>query len=80
MRKIQPLFLSLAITTCLCSCKSEYSQRLSKGYELKKELIKLSNTSDESNQLKVKEIREELNLHAKVSGNEELFFEQLGLK
>ena len=26
------------------------------------------------------EIREELNLHAKVSGNEELFFEQLGLK
>lgn len=80
MRKIQPLFLSLVITACLCSCKSEYSQRLSKGYELKKELIKLSNTSDESNQLKVKEIKEELNLHAKVSGNEELFFEQLGLK
>lgn len=80
MRKIQPLFLSLVITACLCSCKSEYSQRLSKGYELKKELIKLSNTSDESSQLKVKEIREELNLHAKVSGNEELFFEQLGLK
>lgn len=80
MRKIQPLFLSLAITACLCSCKSEYSQRLSKGFELKKELIKLSNTSDESNQLKVKEIKEELNLQAKVSGNEELFFEQLGLK
>ncbi|MEN9999791.1 MAG: hypothetical protein RI922_2781 [Bacteroidota bacterium] len=64
----------------MCSCKSEYSQRLSKGFELKKELIKLSNASDESNQLKLKEIREELNLHAKVSGNEELFFEQLGLK
>ncbi len=80
MRKIQPLFLSLAITACLCSCKSEYTQRLSKGFELKKELIKLSNTSEVSNQLKVNEIRKELNLHAQVSGNEELFFKQLGLK
>ena len=80
MRKIQPLFLSLAITACLCSCKSEYSQRLSKGFELKKELIKLSNTPEVSNQLKVKEIKKELHLHAQVSGNEELFFEQLGLK
>jgi len=28
----------------------------------------------------MREIRKELNLHAQVSGNEELFFEQLGLK
>jgi hypothetical protein len=80
MRKIQPLFISLALVACVYSCQSEYSQRLSKGFELKKELIRLSNTPEVSNQLKVKEIKKELHLHAQVSGNEELFFEQLGLK
>lgn len=79
MRKIHPLFISLALAASVASCQSEYSQRLTKGYALKKELIELSNSTTFSNQLKVKEIKKELELHAEVSGNDELFFEQLGL-
>ena len=79
MEKMHPLFISLALIACAYSCQSEYSQRLSKGHELKKELIKLVNSAD-SDESKVEEIKKEINLHAHVSGNEELFFEQLGLK
>lgn len=64
----------------LASCSSEYNERLSKAKELKMEIVKtLQNryiigvTAAEQ----IADLQEEINFHAKVSGNEELFKDQL---
>jgi hypothetical protein len=80
MTKFLAFILLILFGAGLYSCQSEYSQRLTRGVELKKELIQLLKTSGASNQFKLNEIREELAFHAKVSGNEDLFFKELGMK
>lgn len=64
----------------ISSCKSEYSERLYKAKELK---LKLSKAIEEEKRIGVEfddeiaQILEEIDFHAKVSGNEELFREEL---
>lgn len=73
---------TLLLIISLSSCKSEYEQRLSEAKELKVRMyeIKESNDSDdETLNIEIKELEDQINFHAKVSGNEELFYEELNL-
>lgn len=78
--------LLLAFGTCLffvSSCSSEYSERLDTARALKVELEK---TIAQQSELGVKSydevlaIKQQIAFHAKVSGNEELFIQQLSEK
>ena len=60
---------------------SEYEERLSQGLVLKDKLMVIEKTAElsGSGQLseEIEEIREEITLLARVSGNEDLFLQQL---
>lgn len=80
------LLLLLAFGICffvVSSCSSEYSERLDKARALKVELEK---TIAQQRELGVKShdevlaIKQQIAFHAKVSGNEELFIQQLSEK
>ena len=77
--KITILLLLILLGTA--SCTSEYEERLEQGRNLKNRLELVEGTSNyiTSSQLlvEINEIRNEINLLAKVSGNEELFLKQL---
>ena len=79
MKKL--LLLLILLGGMFTSCTSEYEERLAQGKELKNrlELVKgtsyyISNTQLAS---EIIEIKNEINLLAKVSGNEELFMKEL---
>lgn len=64
----------------MSSCSSEYTERLNKAKELKAELEKAISQQRElgiQSHEEVLAIQQEINFHAKVSGNEELFIKQL---
>ncbi len=66
---------------CLTSCTSEYEERLEEGKNLMNRLKKVEGSSDylSDHQLKVEisQIKNEINLLAKVSGNEILFLKEI---
>lgn len=80
MRSLLLLFLAVGGLLTITSCTSEYSERLDKAKELKQELSKAMEDkkrigldfNDE-----IAEIIKEIDFHAKVSGNEELFLQEL---
>lgn len=65
----------------LSSCQSEYSERMATAIELKGKYMEVKDIIDESNNSNLRpmltEIEEEINLQAKISGNEELFLKQI---
>lgn len=64
----------------LSSCSSEYNERLLKAKELKMEIVKTMQNRyliGVAAAEQIAELQEEINFHAKVSGNEELFKDQL---
>jgi hypothetical protein len=75
------LLLSLSFLV-LTSCSSEYDERMSKAKALKIEMLKALNNRHILGVIaeeQIADLRKEINFHAKVSGNEELFFNQLAL-
>lgn len=71
------LFLSVLALT---SCSSEYAERLDKAKELKLELSKAIEDQERIGldfNDEIAEIIKEIDFHAKVSGNEELFIQEL---
>jgi hypothetical protein len=64
-----------------CSCTSEYEERLSKAKELKNRINMIMEVANSTDQKilskKIELLHNEITFHAKVSGNEELFFQQL---
>jgi hypothetical protein len=71
------IFFSLSIY----SCTSEYEECLKEGRNLKARLSSLEKNnvmiSEESINIEAKEIYNEINLLAKVSGNEHLFLKEV---
>ncbi len=64
----------------VASCSSEYHERLAIAKDLKNQLVRTMNNRDLLGDIALEEINEiknEIDFHAKISGNEELFFEEL---
>lgn len=65
----------------LSSCQSEYSERMAAAIELKGKYMEVKDIMNESNNPNLRpmlnEIEEEINLQAKISGNEELFLKEI---
>ena len=80
MKQLAVLLL-LAIAGMNASCTSEYEERLSQGLNLKERLAIVEQSysmfSNDRLSSEIEEIRNEINLLAKVSGNEELFLQQV---
>ena len=80
MKSILLLLLFLC-SLSLTSCTSEYEECLQEGKSLKERLIGLEShdlmISGDTNSIEAKEIYNEINLLAKVSGNEQLFLKEV---
>ncbi|TNE53522.1 MAG: hypothetical protein EP338_10885 [Bacteroidetes bacterium] len=65
----------------LQSCQSEYAERMSKAMELKhkhQELMAVMNESGDSDiRNLLSELEKEIQIQAKISGNEDLFMKEL---
>lgn len=62
------------------SCKSEYEERLAVGKRIKVQMTELKSNVHMDDNLKkeeMQELKKELAFHAKISGNETRFYEQL---
>ncbi|MEJ6582992.1 MAG: hypothetical protein QNL61_05040 [Crocinitomicaceae bacterium] len=79
--KTMLLLLLLLSGLSLTSCTSEYEECVKEGITLKKRLIGLESNdlmiSGDTNSIEAKEIYNEINLLAKVSGNEQLFLQEV---
>jgi len=66
--------------TCF-SCQSEYGERMSKAIALKKKyenvLLHCNNAKTPSMVMQLNAIKKEIQFHATVSGNEQLFLEEV---
>lgn len=75
------LLLLLAISVFLItSCSSEYTERLTKAKVLRFELLKTQQNQNIPSYLQhdqIEDLQKEIDFHAKVSGNAELFKCQL---
>lgn len=71
----------IAIILSMSSCTSEYEECLKEGRSLKKRLSDIERNefmiSNDLSNIEVKEIYDEINLLAKVSGNEDLFMREV---
>lgn len=81
---MKPLILISLLGFCfsiLSACTSEYEECLKEGRTLKARLSGLTSNdlmySEEISSLEAKEIYQEINLLAKVSGNEQLFLKEV---
>ena len=76
-----PIITLLLILLGATSCTSEYEERLEQGRDLMNRLELVEGTSEyvSNSQLivEIKDIQNEINLLAKVSGNEILFLKEL---
>jgi hypothetical protein len=80
MKRLLALLLVLS-AGYLTSCTSEYEERLTQGMALKNRLTAMQQSASVSGSTyftqEIREIREEIKLLAKISGNEELFLQQV---
>ena len=72
------LFISvLLLNIMLCSCKSEYHERLEQAQGLKEKMVMMEASNDllprERLVKEIKTLEKEIRFLAKVSGNEDLF-------
>ena len=79
MKKISLIIVGLGIL--ITSCQSEYGERMKKALQLKKEYqkvhIHLQNSKNPNLITQLSAIRKEIRFHATVSGNEQLFLEEI---
>lgn len=76
--KISIVFAFYLVLTS--SCSSEYNERLNNAKKLKKELqLIIENTDIEDKLILSKELKIQIELQAKISGNEKLFYSDLKL-
>lgn len=76
------LLLGILITTSLLSCQSEYDRQLDFGKSLVKKESKIVNQLvethfNDSAREELISLKKQLNKHAVLSGNKELFMEQM---
>jgi len=75
------LTLLLLILLGASSCTSEYEERLQQGKSLKDRLEQVESSSnylsDNQLEIEISQIKNEINLLAKVSGNEDLFLKEI---
>lgn len=72
--------LPLIFTLLFTSCVSEYEERLQRARELVSEIEEVKSNQDllgYSCEPEIAELQKEILLHARVSGNQEKFFEEL---
>ena len=79
MKKV--IFIVLGIGFLVTSCQSEYGERMKKAIELKKEYQKVHTSLQRSKNpnliSQLSEIKREIEFHATVSGNEQLFLKEI---
>ncbi len=79
--KLRAVLLLLSLVTLATSCKSEYEERLLQGMHLKEKLAMMEQSRALTNNDRlldeIREIHDEITLLARVSGNEELFLQQV---
>ena len=79
MKKI--CFVVLGIGILITSCQSEYGERMKKALQLKKEYQKvhlhIQNSKNPNLITQLSAIRKEIRFHATISGNEQLFLEEI---
>lgn len=74
------LLLFVGFLGILSSCSSEYNERLNNAKKLKKELeIIIENASIEDKSSLSKELKYQIELQAKISGNEKQFYSELAM-
>lgn len=75
------LILALVVGLTCFSCQSEYGERMSKAIALKKKyenvLLHCNNAKNPMMKLQLNAIKKEIQFHATVSGNEQLFLEEV---
>lgn len=62
------------------SCKSEYEERMEKARVIKIEMERLTNESEKLGlefETELDELESQIEFHAKISGNQELFLKEL---
>lgn len=79
--KLTLLLTLIGFCLSMSSCTSEYEERLQQGKSLKARLISLESNdfmySEEASSVEQMEIVNEINLLAKLSGNEQLFLKEI---
>lgn len=78
-KRLLLLFFGGAFLT-LSACTSEYEERLLKARKIKAEINRIEQQSERLGNVFAQEIEElnsEIHFHARVSGNEDLFFKEL---
>lgn len=73
------LFAVLAVIS-MTSCKSEYEERMEKAREIKCEMERLTQQSQVMGlklDTELNELESQIEFHAKVSGNKDLFLKEL---
>ncbi len=74
------LIFTIIILFTFTSCKSEYEERMEKARAIKSEIERLTNESEELGlefEAELNELESQIELHAKISGNQELFLKEL---
>lgn len=72
---------SLLLLMSLASCKSEYDERMEQALELKEKIVLVERSNNlaprKSLITEIEMLNEEIQFLAKISGNEELFLQEL---
>lgn len=82
MKSLKTALLAVAMLS-LYSCSSEYNQRLMEAKVLKEKLNRTIENKENLGffaQEEISELNEQIKFHAKLSGNEELFIQELNSK
>lgn len=79
--KILLLFGLLTLVICCQSCQSEYSERMDAAVRLKEQHDQIALIMADSRnpvlQLQLNEIEQEIEFHAQVSGNKDIFLKEV---
>jgi hypothetical protein len=80
MKRLIKILLFM-IGTILLSCQSEYAERMENAIALKIKYLEVKDIMTKSNNINLmktlEDIENEINFHAKISGNEELFLKEI---
>lgn len=74
------LLFAILVGVSMTSCKSEYEERMEKAREIKCEMERLtieSETMGFAVDTELNELESQIEFHAKVSGNQDLFLKEL---
>ena len=80
MNKLLQFVFAATVVISFSSCTSEYEERLQKAKKIRAEIIRIEQESKNLGIVfdqELKELQTEIQFHARVSGNEDLFFKEL---